>query len=42
MTKTMHCEITASEFDLQSRDYVHFQINTPRKGMSPHIPPAMC
>ena len=35
------CNIFVSEFELQSRCYVHFWINTPGEGMNSHIPPAM-
>ena len=39
--KAMDCVIVVSEFDLQSRYYVHFRTNTPRKGMNPILLPAM-
>ena len=41
MVKAMDCGIVVSEFELQSRYYVHFRANTPGKGMSPLILPAM-
>ena len=31
--------MVVSEFKLQSRNYVHFRINTLGKGMDPLIPP---
>ena len=34
-------DIVVSEFDIQSRYYVHFRINTRGKGMNPLIRPAM-
>ena len=39
--KAMDCGIVVSEFELQSRYYVHFRANTLWKGMKPHILPAM-
>ena len=41
MVKAMDGGIVVSEFELQSRYYVHFQTNTPGKGMNPLILPAM-
>ena len=41
MVKVMDCGIVVSEFEFQSRYYVHFQTNTLRKGMNPLILPAM-
>ena len=41
MVKAMDCVIVVSDLLLQSRDYVHFQTNTPGKGMKPLILPAM-
>ena len=41
MVKVMECGIVVSEFVLQSRYYVHFQVNTLGKGMNPHILQAM-
>ena len=41
MVKAMDCGIVISEFELQSRYYVHFQANTLGKGMNLHILPAM-
>ena len=40
VVKVMDCRIV-SEFVLQSRYYVHFQVNTLGKGMNPLILPAM-
>ena len=34
MVKVMVCEIVVSEFEFQSRYYVHFQTNTLRKDMN--------
>ena len=41
MLKVLDCGIVVSEFELQSRYYVHFQTNTLGKGMNPLILPAM-
>ena len=41
MVKAMDCEIVISEFELQSRYYMHFPTNTFGKGMNPLILPAM-
>ncbi len=41
LVKAMACGIVASEFELQSRYYVHFLTNTLGKGMNPLILPAM-
>ena len=41
IVKAMDCGIVVSEFKLQSCYYVHFWINTLRKGMDPLILPAM-
>ena len=41
MDKVIDREIVLSKFELQSRYYVHFQVNTLRKGMDPRILPAM-
>ena len=41
MVKAMDCGIAVREFVLQSRYYVHFQANTPGKGMNPFILPAI-
>ena len=41
MVKAMNCGIVISEFELQSRYYVHFRANTLGKGMNPLILPAM-
>ena len=40
MVKVMECEIVVSEFELQSRYYVHFQANTLGKCMNPPYPPS--
>ena len=37
MVKAMDCGIVVSEFELQSRYYVHFRANTLGKGMNPLI-----
>ena len=39
--KAMDCGIIVSEFELQSRYYIHFQTNTLGIGMNPFILPAM-
>ena len=39
--ETMDCKIVVSDFELQSRYYVHFRTNTLGKGMNPFILPAM-
>ena len=39
--KAMDCGIVESEFELQSRYYVHFRTNTLGKGMNPLILPTM-
>ena len=36
MVKAMNCRIVVSEFELQSRYYVHFRANSPGKGQSSH------
>ena len=41
MVKAMVYEIVTREFELQSRYYVHFRINTLGKGMNPLILQAM-
>ena len=41
MVKTLAYEIVVSEFESQSRYYVHFRINTRGKGLNPLILPAM-
>ena len=41
MVKVMDCEIVVSEFEFQSRYYVHFRANTLGKGMNSLILPAM-
>ena len=35
MVKVVHCGIVVSEFELQSRYYVHFRTNTLAKSMNP-------
>ena len=40
MVKVMNGEIVVSEFELQSRYYVHLRTNTLGKGMIPLILPA--
>ena len=40
MVKAMDCGIIVSEFVIQSRYYIHFQINTLGKGMNPPYPPS--
>ena len=41
MVKAMDCGIVVSEFEFQSRCYVHFRTNILGKGMNPLILPAM-
>ena len=41
MVKAMDFGIIVSEFEIQSRYYVHFQTNTLGKGMNPFIFQAM-
>ena len=41
MVKVTDCRIVVSEFELQSRYYVHFRANNLGKGMNPLILPAM-
>ena len=41
MVKAVECEIVLNEFELQSRNYVHFWANTFRKAMNPLILAAM-
>ena len=41
MAKMLNWEIVASEFELHSRYYIHFQSTTPWKVMSSLIPLAM-
>ena len=41
MVKALACGIVVSEFELQSRYYVHFRKNTLGKHMKPLILPAM-
>ena len=42
MVKALDSGIVVSEFERQSRYYVHFWTNTLAKGMNPLILPAMC
>ena len=42
MVKVLDRGIVVSEFELQSRYFVHFQTNTLEKGMKPFALPAMC
>ena len=37
----LDCDIVIKEFELQSRNYVHFRTYTLRKAMNPFLPPAM-
>ena len=39
VTNMLDCDIAESEFDLHSRYYVHFRINTLGKGMTLFTPP---
>ena len=41
MVKAMDCEIVVTEFEFQSRYYIHFRANTLGKGMNPIIPPQL-
>ena len=41
VANVLDCDIIVSEFEIQSRYYVHFQINTLRKGMNLLIPRAI-
>ena len=41
MVKALGCEIIVSEFELQSRYYIHFRANTLGNGTNPPILPAM-
>ena len=41
MVKAMDCEIVVSEFEFQSRYYVHFRANTIGNGMNPLILPVI-
>ena len=41
LVKAMDCGIVVSEFELQSRYYVHFRVNTLGKGMNVLILPTM-
>ena len=37
LANVLDCDILVSEFELPSRYYVHFQINTLGKDMNPHM-----
>ena len=37
--KVMNCRLEVSEFEFQSRYYIHFRTNTLWKGMNPFTPP---
>ena len=39
VANVMNCSLKVSKFELQSRYYIHFQINTRGKGMKPYILP---
>ena len=41
IVKALDCGIVVNEFELQSRDNVHFKTNSLGKGMKPLILPAM-
>ena len=41
MTKVLECSLEVSWFELQLHNYIHFQINTIRKGMSLLFPSGM-
>ena len=41
MAEMLDCDIVVSEFEFQSRNYIHFSTNTLRKGMNPLILPNM-
>ena len=41
MVNMLDCNIIVSKFEVQSRNYIHFQTNTIRKGMNSLIPPIM-
>ena len=38
VSKVLDCDIVASEFELQSRHYIHFQTHTIVNGMNPLSP----
>ena len=38
MATKLDCDIVVSEFEIQSRYYVHFRTNTPGKDMNPLMP----
>ena len=40
VANVLDCDIVINKFELQSRYYVHFRINTLRKGTNPIISPA--
>ena len=41
VVNVLNCDIVVSEFELQSRYYVHFRTNISGKTMNSLIPPAM-
>ena len=41
VSNVLDCDVIVSEFELQKNYYIHFWINTLRKGMNLLIPPAM-
>ena len=41
MVNVLDCNIIVSEFELQSRYFVHFRTRTFQKGMNPLILPSM-
>ena len=41
MVDELDCGMVVSQFELQSRDYVHFRTDTLGKGMNPLNHPAM-
>ena len=42
VANVLDCDIVVSEFELQSRYYVHFQTNTLSKGIKLLIIPVVC
>ena len=41
VANALDCDIVVSEFELQSRYYVHFRTNTLGKGMNPLLRPQL-
>ena len=41
VVNVLNCDFVVSEFELESRCYVHFRTNPPRKGVNPVISPIM-